>query len=194
VARESARGKAASGAGWIATILGIAVLVAGGFALGLVVGVVSEEPELVVGHLAGRSTEVDWAGDVSPSDSQSEQGAEPDVAAGPSFGRKTEADAGRGTSRAASALAGSASTAGHSRPEPYFAIQVGAFVDAESARSVATHLTDSGYLVHVLEPDTDDRWRVRVGPIEGRDEADRVAVRLKTEEQLPTWVLREQGS
>jgi cell division septation protein DedD len=37
------------------------VLIAGGFALGLVAGVVSEEPELVVGHLVGRSEEVAWA-------------------------------------------------------------------------------------------------------------------------------------
>lgn len=46
--------------GWFASLLGAAVLIAGGFALGLVAGVVSEEPELVVGHLAGRSEEVAW--------------------------------------------------------------------------------------------------------------------------------------
>ncbi len=44
--------------GWIASLLGAAVLIAGGFGLGLVAGVVSEEPELVVGHLVGRSEEV----------------------------------------------------------------------------------------------------------------------------------------
>jgi len=46
--------------GWFASLLGAAVLIAGGFALGLVAGVVSEEPELVVGHLAGRSDDVAW--------------------------------------------------------------------------------------------------------------------------------------
>ena len=47
--------------GWIVTLLGILVLVTGGFVLGLIVGIVSEEPELVVGHVAGRSTEIDWS-------------------------------------------------------------------------------------------------------------------------------------
>lgn len=55
-------GKMRSGEpGWFASLLGAAVLIAGGFALGLVAGVVSEEPELVVGHLVGRSEEVAWA-------------------------------------------------------------------------------------------------------------------------------------
>jgi DedD protein len=42
------------------------VLIAGGFALGLVAGVVSEEPELVVGHLVGRTEEVPWVPDAEP--------------------------------------------------------------------------------------------------------------------------------
>ncbi len=46
--------------GWLASLLGAAVLIAVGFALGLVAGVVSDEPELVVGHLVGRSEEVAW--------------------------------------------------------------------------------------------------------------------------------------
>lgn len=46
--------------GWLLSLLGAAVLVAGGFVVGLVVGVVSEEPELVVGHFAGRSEEAPW--------------------------------------------------------------------------------------------------------------------------------------
>ncbi len=52
--------------GWFASLLGAAVLIAGGFALGLVAGVVSEEPELVVGHLVGRSDEVDWVPEGEP--------------------------------------------------------------------------------------------------------------------------------
>ena len=46
--------------GWLASLLGAAVLIAGGFGLGLVAGLVSEEPELVVGHLVGRSEEATW--------------------------------------------------------------------------------------------------------------------------------------
>ena len=53
--------------GWFATLIGGAVLIVGGFSLGLVVGVVSEEPELVVGHLVGRSEQVVWSGGVQDS-------------------------------------------------------------------------------------------------------------------------------
>lgn len=52
--------------GWLASLLGAGVLIAGGFALGLVAGVVSEEPELVVGHLVGRSEEAAWLPDAEP--------------------------------------------------------------------------------------------------------------------------------
>jgi cell division septation protein DedD len=49
--------------GWLVSLLGAGVLIAGGFVVGLIVGVVSEEPELVVGHLAGNSEEVSWLAD-----------------------------------------------------------------------------------------------------------------------------------
>jgi cell division septation protein DedD len=55
---NSSRAKG-SGSGWLASLLGAALLVVSGFLLGLVVGVVKEEPELVIGHLAGRSEEID---------------------------------------------------------------------------------------------------------------------------------------
>jgi cell division septation protein DedD len=47
-------------AGWLASLLGAVVLIVGGFGLGLVAGLVTEEPELVVGHLAGRGEQVPW--------------------------------------------------------------------------------------------------------------------------------------
>jgi cell division septation protein DedD len=47
--------------------------------------------------------------------------------------------------------------------------------------------------VQILEPDEDDRWRVRVGPIAGRQEAEELALRLKRQDRLPTWVLPEPG-
>ncbi len=40
----------------------------------------------------------------------------------------------------------------------------------------------------------DERWRVRVGPMGSKGEADRIARRLKVEERLPTWVLNRGGS
>ena len=35
------------------------------------------------------------------------------------------------------------------------------------------------------------RWRVRVGPVADRAEAERLSARLKRDEKLPTWVLDE---
>ena len=46
--RRNTRGEGE--AGWLASLLGAVVLIVGGFALGLVAGVVTEEPELVVIH------------------------------------------------------------------------------------------------------------------------------------------------
>jgi len=48
--------------------------------------------------------------------------------------------------------------------------------------------------VRVVEPSSDKRWRVRVGPVDSRPDAERLAGRLKREEQLPTWVLRDPAS
>ena len=60
MSRAEERAKRQAGQGWLSTLVGVLVLVAGGFVIGLIVGVVSEEPELVAGHVAGRSTEIDW--------------------------------------------------------------------------------------------------------------------------------------
>lgn len=190
---ESARRTGGKGTSWLVTFFGIALLSAGGFFVGLVVGVVFEEPELLVGHMVGRSNEIDWAGDLGATAPAPAPLGAPDVAAaGPSFGRPSADGPPDAAPRHAPVAPASSSSA--ALPEPLFAIQVGAFGDGDSAQSVATHLRRSGYAVRILEPSTDDRWRVRVGPVEGRDEADRVATRLKSEEQLPTWVLREQGT
>jgi cell division septation protein DedD len=190
-----------SGQGWVSTLLGVFVLVVGGFALGLIVGVVSEEPELVVGHVAGRSTEVDWsvegaaeAGDV-PAAEPAPAPAGVDVAAGPppvSGARPGPSAAAKPAARPAAPAAPAPRAA---RPtEPGFAVQVGAFGTPAAANGVADRLRAAGYPVKVLAPESDDRWRVRVAPIASRAEAEQTARRLKVEESLPTWVLREQAS
>jgi len=74
-----------------------------------------------------------------------------------------------------------------------FAVQVGAFGDAASAEKLAATLRRKGFPAFV-SPSTGDagaRWRVRVGPLATRPEADRTAARLKAEERLPTWVVEE---
>lgn len=77
--------------GWITSLLGAVVLIAGGFLVGLVFGVVSEEPDLVVEHIAGGSEEVAWdAAPAAPGAPGTAEAAEaagepvaPDVAAPP---------------------------------------------------------------------------------------------------------------
>jgi DedD protein len=78
-------------------------------------------------------------------------------------------------------------------PTARLAVQVGAFGDAASAEKLAGTLRRKGFPAFV-SPSTGDsgaRWRVRVGPMTSRDDADRAAARLKTEERLPTWVIEE---
>jgi hypothetical protein len=143
-----------------------------GFGLGLVVGFVLEEPTLVASHIVGRTTAVEW---------------------GPEDALEGTAGFAEGDSLA-SVGAGPSRASRFTREEPFeFSIQVGAFGDATRAASLAEHLTSTGYPVQILEPDEDDRWRVRVGPIAGRQEAEELALRLKRQDRLPTWVLPEPG-
>lgn len=215
--------KRIAGQGWLSTLLGVFVLVAGGFALGLVVGVISEEPELVVGHVSGRTTEVEWsAGEdgggvaaamppdwptIERSAARDDTGigsaverALPPVAApreskpSPDVARASSPIPASGTPpRRASDEVAVPQVAAKADGTSRFAIQVGAFQAAKAAQGVAEGLRANGYPVQVLAPQSDDRWRVRVGPIATRTEADETAQRLKVEENLPTWVLREGG-
>ena len=174
---------------WLSALLGVALLVSGGFLLGLIVGVVSEEPELVVGHLAGRSSEIAWASEAAR-ESGPGGGRAVAVSGGGVPGRsRPDGAAASGEGALPSVAAPPPSAAG-----PAYAIQVGAFGESGAAGLVATRLREKGYRVHVVSPRGDDRWRVRVGPVAGRGEAERMARRLKIEERLPTWVLPQPSS
>jgi DedD protein len=72
---------------------------------------------------------------------------------------------------------------------------VGAFAKSASAEQMADQLRARGYptLVVPTAEARDQRWRVRVGPLSSRNEANQMARRLQTQEQLPTWVLSEGG-
>jgi len=199
-----------SGPGWLVTLLGGLVLVILGFGLGLVVGAAREEPELVLRHLAGESKEVP-APAASPAPSpppDSSAAGEPPPTPAPAPARPMSEpaptppspDAGHGSARAP-ALTKPAATPNPpppvSSPPPApgqrFSVQVGSFAESAEAEKLADHLRRKGMHVFVV-PATgprDSRWRVRVGPIESRAEANRVAERLKTSDKLPTWVLAE---
>ena len=183
-----------AGQGILITLVGILLLVTVGFVIGLVVGVVSEEPELVVGHVAGRSTEVDWSLPVEetpvrpvseedswPAAAQVDSVVETEVAA-VEVGTVTDSPEALPPVSARGAL------------DPSFAIQVGAFGEESPAKGMAERLRKAGYSVMLLPPTEDHRWRVRVGPIAGKSVADELARRLKVEEGLPTWVIAEKRS
>jgi DedD protein len=73
------------------------------------------------------------------------------------------------------------------------AVQVGAFGTSEAAERLAGSLRRKGFPVYV-SPGTKaggSRWRVRVGPLATREEAEGIAAKLKQVEKLPTWILSE---
>ncbi len=156
--RASERGSEA--AGWLATLAGAALLIVAGFGVGLVAGTAFEEPDLVLEHLAGNTTEVPLA-----------EGGSYSLASDPP------------TALPAPVAAAPPSRSGG------FAIQVGAFSSEASARELETELRRLGMPSYVESEPGSARYKVRVGPLETREEATRLAGRLKTEHRLPTWVL-----
>lgn len=208
--------------GWLASLLGAAVLIAGGFALGLVAGVVSDEPELVVGHLVGRSEEVVWLPEgeaeftatnevVSPARVEpppevldldevlvlESAATELEPLMAPPAADPPEplpAVAAPPPARRASRDVDSLPQAGSAAPTG-FAVQVGAFSEGGSARDVRQKLLSKGFDSYVIPASVsgDGKWRVRVGPVPTKVAAEVLASRLKSEERLPTWVLAEGG-
>lgn len=64
-----------------------------------------------------------------------------------------------------------------------FIVQVGAFADASKANEVRSKLERAGLKTYTQVVDTKDgkRTRVRVGPFDGRDDADKAAARIKSQ-------------
>jgi hypothetical protein len=192
--------------GWITTSVGALVLIAMGFGLGIVVGVVSKEPELMGGHVAGRSETIDWsaaAGEVSELPAVSASGFVED---GPAVDLPVLGEPEPATARAVASIEKVPAAAARTpEPEPTrvaaasqgsFGVQVGAFEKGAAAEEMAADLRGRGYPT-VVSPSAgarDKRWRVRVGPVETRAEADELARELQKKEQLPTWVLSDVSS
>jgi DedD protein len=185
--------------GWLATLGGAALLVAVGFGVGLVAGTAYEEPALVADHLSGNTTEV-ALGPVEP-----EGAAGEDVAAAPPSGEPgldaepetppaptplgagaleeaPEAQAVEAASARKPAVAAKPAAGG-------FSIQVGAFGSESTARQLAGELGKQGYHTYVTTEGGGARYKVRVGPIASRAEAEKISTRLKSEHRLPTWIL-----
>jgi cell division protein FtsN len=147
-----------------------------GFVVGGLAGVAVEDPRLVLAFVSGETESVELAGlEAGP--------APPPV--------RVVAPAPLGVREAAPATpapplpAVSAAARG-----PRFVIQVGAFAERHVADRLRARLADAGFPVFVEpgEAAAGSSWRVRVGPVVGQDDAQRLAQRLKTEQRLPTWV------
>lgn len=178
-----------AGHGWLFGLFGGSLLISFGFVIGVVVGATWEDSELVVRHAQGRSEVVsldELTGPPIVTESRvADPGARPasretaisnpDVAAAPPPGR---------TRPPAPAVEPSSVVEG-------FEVQVGAFVARAPADELSQRLEGKGFSVHVSarSSDGDHRWRVRVGPVGTRGEADTLALRLKRDEKLPTWIV-----
>jgi len=187
--------------GWPSVIAVVVVVVAAGFAIGVIAGITWEEPGLVVGYVSGQTEGIDWgvgaddpeAGDLAVDDANPEA---PSVAAPPPLGLRKTSDVAvsdRARSGASAGVASVRKTAPTSKqPTAGFAVQVGAFSEKSAAQALVDSLRAHGYPVYLSPTEGDPaNWRVRVGPMSTRPEAEKVARRLETAEKLPTWVLGE---
>ena len=198
--------------GWLASLLGAVVLIAGGFGLGLVAGLVSEEPELVVGHLVGRSDEATWlpAAEVESTPARGDwvhaaAAAKPELAepeprsSMPSAELALPAVAAAPSARREDRAPREITSIPTQAPPPSirsgFSVQVGAFAEGGTAERVREKLRSKGFETYVTtaKQSGDGKWRVRVGPVTEKGDAERLASRLKIEERLPTWVVVEGG-
>ena len=185
--------------GWPSVIAVVSVVVAGGFAIGVIAGITWEEPGLVVGYLTGQTEGVEWrvgaedpqADDLAAGGAVSEP---PNVAAAPPLGLRETPDAAISERAKTKAGAAPARKAVATAPQPAagFAVQVGAFSEKSAAKTLADSLRARGYTVYLAPSEGNPTsWRVRVGPVGTRPEAEKTARRLETAEKLPTWVLGE---
>jgi hypothetical protein len=203
---ERKRSYSNKGNGWLATLAGAALLVAVGFGVGLVAGTAYEEPELVADHLVGRTTEVA----LGPLDGgvPGVESLDGDVAAAPPLAEPEALDApvvplGAGALDEAGeepSAAKPAAVAPAQKPavKPAaggsgFSIQVGAFGSEAPARQLAGELARRGYPTYVASEGAGARFKVRVGPLASRSEAEQLSERLQAEHRLPTWILAAGG-
>jgi DedD protein len=149
-----------------------------------------EEPDLVMDHLAGRTTELPLVAEISADPAEA---AEPEPLARPLGAREDSPVASRSEVPADPPSVSMAPPARRATPpaEDGFAIQVGAFGDQAAATRLARELRAVGFPVYVRRGDERGgvRFRVRVGPVPSREAAVRLASKLESDHQLPTWVL-----
>ena len=177
---------------WLMTVAALLILIGVGFFLGVGLGIFAVGPELIVDHGRGHTEEIPWSVDAPTSI----QGlTQPDSIAEQISGGAAPAAEPAEPAEPADAAVLPEEAKVRSRGGNGFSVQVGAFADPGKAETLVRELRAEELPVYrIPSADSgDDRWRVRVGPVLSRAEADRLAVRLKNEFSLPTWVLTEGG-
>ena len=191
---------------WPTMIAAGVAVVSAGFALGIVGGIVWEEPGLVLAYLTGDTERIDWGAEGDASEAAEtvadrEPPQTPGVAAAPPLGLRDtpkvpvpqrERKEAAGVSRAA--MRPDPPTAQKDAPLPTagFAVQVGAFSERRAADALAASLRLEGYSVYLSRGEGESgAWRVRVGPLPSREQAERTGRRLKSDKKLPIWILSE---
>jgi cell division septation protein DedD len=173
---------------WLVTGATLLVLIAAGFSVGIVAGVVWEEPDLVMAYLSGETEEVAWSASAGTGSVDVAAAPERAPVPGPVDPQVRRDGDGRKKKKPIPAVS--------APPKGGLAVQVGAFATSEAAERLADSLREKGFPVYVspgADPG-DSRWRVRVGPLDSREAAERAADRLKKGEKLPTWILSEGAS
>ena len=217
----ASRGRGLRPGGVVRAFGRLLVLIAIGFGVGLLFGVVTEEPELLASHLRGesRSVALDSIASVPPEadgpaeesariaetrESQQEAASEVDLPAvasasavrAPSPTTASEAPtprAGSGSVAAERRVADAAPASRKMRATDRWSIQVGAFSEQAAAAELADGLR-SRFPVDVLPASGDSgRWRVRIQPIQSEEKAREMAEQLKQRDRLPTWVTPMEG-
>jgi len=203
MARTATQGKTrerdAAGSSWLAALVGIVFLIVAGFGVGMVAGVVWEDPGLIFAYVTGETEEGAWDGSSDAAADVAARASKPERLVDPQL-RRTAAIEPAATEPAAPPPPvepkPSAPPAVAAAPTGKVAVQVGAFESSEAAERLAESLKGKGYPVYV-SPGTkagNARWRVRVGPLATREEAEATAARLKKSQKLPTWILNEDAS
>jgi cell division protein FtsN len=187
VARQRQEARRAEGPGWFTTLAGALVLVVVGFGIGFASGAIFEEPGLLMQHLTGRTQSLPLAAQAAlPSR------ASPSVAQSPASAPALPPPANPPSAVASPPPVAAAPPVRPDRRAPTgrFVVQVGAFGSRASAQELVRSLASSGLTANVAEGASGAvRYKVRVGPVATREEAEALALRLKREKQLPTWVM-----
>jgi cell division septation protein DedD len=196
-ARGDTRSRSRSGgAGLLVSLVGAGALLVVGFVLGLAVGASWEDPDLLVQAMAGRGEEVPLHDEAVVLAAPPPLGA-PAAEEVPVLAPKTVAPPPPSAPAPVAAAPPPSASAPVAAPPRAggFSVQVGAFREQGQARDLERRVEGAGFPAFVVSAAGGgaQRWRVRVGPVASRAEADALAGRLKREQGLPTWVVSDGG-